>query len=165
MSSILAKTYSQQVGIIKIIIREIDKQIDKQINNDQVPINFKIRLFDALWVTREISYKMTSMYYMKIESKNWETLGALTTFFLFWRSHTWSIVLQHCALPNWSNSLGPSHKTETNVLHIAHLFSLCTSELNFGHTIWNKSEVILGTSWGTNWELGEHDDNTLGTRK
>jgi hypothetical protein len=48
MSSILAKTYSQQVGIIKIIIREIDKQIDKQINNDQVPINFKIRLFDAL---------------------------------------------------------------------------------------------------------------------
>jgi hypothetical protein len=24
--------------------------------------------------------------------------------------------------------------------------------LNFGQSIWDKSEVILGTTWGTSWE-------------
>jgi hypothetical protein len=24
--------------------------------------------------------------------------------------------------------------------------------LNFGQTVWDKSEVLLGTSWGTPWE-------------
>jgi hypothetical protein len=38
-----------------------------------------------------------------------------------------------------------------------HPLSLCT-ELNFGQAIWDKSELLLGTSW-------EHDGNTLGTRK
>jgi len=28
----------------------------------------------------------------------------------------------------------------------AGLFSLCTLELNFGQTLWDKSEVLLGTS-------------------
>jgi len=44
-----------------------------------------------------------------------------------------------------------------------HLSSLCTWELNFGQTIWDKTQVLLGTSWemhvGTFWELG----NPLGT--
>jgi hypothetical protein len=30
-----------------------------------------------------------------------------------------------------------------------HLFSLYTWELNFGQTIWDKIEVLLGTSYGT----------------
>jgi len=28
-------------------------------------------------------------------------------------------------------------------------FSLYTRELNFVQTIWNKTQVLLGTSWGT----------------
>jgi hypothetical protein len=27
-----------------------------------------------------------------------------------------------------------------------------------GKTIWDKTEVLLGTCWGTNWELGEPFD-------
>jgi hypothetical protein len=47
-----------------------------------------------------------------------------------------------------------------------------TWELNFGQTIWGKSEVLLKIFWGTIWNLGnllvtlwEHDGNTLGMRK
>ncbi len=50
---------------------------------------------------------------------------------------------------------------------MAYLFNLYTWELNFGQTIWDKREVLLGTIWGTPWELGEppweHDENTLRT--
>ncbi len=40
-------------------------------------------------------------------------------------------------------------------------FSLFTWELNFGQTIWAKSEVLLGTSWRTNWELGKPYGNMM----
>jgi hypothetical protein len=33
--------------------------------------------------------------------------------------------------------------------------------LSFGQTLQNKSEVLLGTSWGTNWELGEPFENMM----
>jgi hypothetical protein len=42
-----------------------------------------------------------------------------------------------------------------------HLFNLYTWELNFGQTIWDKTQVLLETSWGTLWEL---DGNTLRTK-
>jgi len=36
-------------------------------------------------------------------------------------------------------------------------YSWYTGELNFGQTIWDKTQVLLGTSWGTHlgtlWEL------------
>jgi hypothetical protein len=51
----------------------------------------------------------------------------------------------------------------------AYLFSLYTRELNFGQTISDKIEVLLGMHYGTTWELeepqGNHVRNTLGTRK
>jgi hypothetical protein len=40
--------------------------------------------------------------------------------------------------------------------------------LNFGQTIWDKSEVLLGTSWGILGHLGtlwDPDENFLGTRE
>jgi hypothetical protein len=33
-----------------------------------------------------------------------------------------------------------------------HLFNLYTWELNFGQTIWDKTQVLLGTSWEHIWE-------------
>ncbi len=42
---------------------------------------------------------------------------------------------------------------------LAYYFSSYSRELNFGQTIWDKIEVLLGT-WGTSWE---HDKNLLGT--
>jgi hypothetical protein len=45
-----------------------------------------------------------------------------------------------------------------------HLSSLCTWELNFGQTIWDKTQVLLGTSWemhvGTFWELDRNKGKT-----
>jgi len=37
---------------------------------------------------------------------------------------------------------------------MVYLFSLYTWELNFGQTICNKTEVLLGTCWGTHWKIG-----------
>ncbi len=54
------------------------------------------------------------------------------------------------------SSSDPSPKIKANVLH---LFSLYSWELNFGQTLWNKSEVLLGTSW----ELGEPYKNKMRT--
>jgi hypothetical protein len=34
--------------------------------------------------------------------------------------------------------------------------------LNFGQTTWDKTEVLLGTSRETNWELEEPLGNTMG---
>jgi hypothetical protein len=44
---------------------------------------------------------------------------------------------------------------------IFHLFSLYTWELNFGQTKWDKIEVLLGTFYGTTWELGEPQKNMM----
>jgi predicted AlkP superfamily phosphohydrolase/phosphomutase len=42
------------------------------------------------------------------------------------------------------------------LLHASSGFGLYTWELNFGQTIWDKTQVLLGTSWrmhlGTIWE-------------
>jgi len=38
---------------------------------------------------------------------------------------------------------------------------LYTWELNFGQTIWDISEVLLGTFWWTTWELGESFGNFM----
>ncbi len=78
-------------------------------------------------------------------------------FFLFKGAINWLVhhqfVLEHWALPNRSTSLDPKlHNKKQIYSPIAHLFSLYTSELNFGRTIWEKSEVLLGISWGTLWE-------------
>jgi len=35
----------------------------------------------------------------------------------------------------------------------------------FGQTIWNKIEVLLGTSWWTTWKLGEPNGNMLKIRE
>jgi hypothetical protein len=43
--------------------------------------------------------------------------------------------------------------------------SLCTWELNFGQTIWDKIKVLLGTPSGITWELGESQGNMMRTRK
>jgi hypothetical protein len=38
--------------------------------------------------------------------------------------------------------------------------------VNFGQTIWDKTQVLLGISWGMYLEtLWEHDGNTLRTRE
>jgi len=48
---------------------------------------------------------------------------------------------------------------------MAYLFSLCTLELNFGQTICDRTEVLLGISCGGQLKnLGEPHGNTLGTR-
>jgi len=43
----------------------------------------------------------------------------------------------------------PSCKIEPNVHCGFILFGLQTGELNFGQTIWDKTQVLLGTTWGT----------------
>jgi hypothetical protein len=58
-----------------------------------------------------------------------------------------------------------SYKIETNMFPFFHLFNLYTLELNCGQTIWDKTKVLLVTSWGTHlgifWKL---DGNVLGRR-
>jgi len=44
---------------------------------------------------------------------------------------------------------------------MAHIFNLYTLELNFGQNIWDKFEVLLGTSWGT---FCEFHGNPMGPR-
>jgi hypothetical protein len=43
--------------------------------------------------------------------------------------------------------------------HLAHLYRW--EEENFRQTIWDKSEVLLGTPLGTHWELEEHHEEHL----
>jgi hypothetical protein len=38
-----------------------------------------------------------------------------------------------------------------------------TWELTFGQIIWDKIELVLGTSWGITWELVECFENLMGT--
>jgi hypothetical protein len=56
--------------------------------------------------------------------------------FVFWKGNI------DCPITKFCSSMG-------------NLFSLHTWELNFGQTIRGEIEVLLGTSGGTIWELGE----------
>jgi len=38
-------------------------------------------------------------------------------------------------------------------------------EDNICQSIWDKSEVLWRTCWGTHWELVEHIENLMGTLK
>jgi hypothetical protein len=61
--------------------------------------------------------------------------------------------------------LDPNCKIKTNVLCCGPPFQFkYIWELNFKQTIWDKSEVLLGMSWGTILELEEHIESTLRTR-
>jgi hypothetical protein len=70
--------------------------------------------------------------------------------------------------PQWEYLFGPQLQNKNKCIPqtIAHLLSLYTWELNFGQTIWDKTNMLLGKSWGiylkTFWE---HDKNTLKTKK
>ncbi len=88
--------------------------------------------------------------------------------FIYGRSHidcSSSNVLEHLALPIRSTSLDPSCKNIKQICSPprAHLFSLCMGVELLGRTIWDKSEVLLGTSWWKSWELGEWFGNPKGT--
>ncbi len=77
----------------------------------------------------------------------------------YWLAHYqsfWNAGHSSIEAPLWITSC----KIETNVLPMAYLFSLCTWELNFGQTIWDKTKVIWGTFWVTTWEPGEPYGNT-----
>jgi len=62
--------------------------------------------------------------------------------------------------PLWTTSC----KIETNVFPLFHIFNLYKLELNCGKTIWDKTKVLLGTSWGTHlgtfWELDGNKGKT-----
>jgi hypothetical protein len=90
-------------------------------------------------------------------------MGVLTFFiYLLLKNHYfWNIGDSQIETPFWTIS----HKIERNVLPITHLFNLYTWELNFGQTIWDKSEVLFGNIWGTTWELMELFQNLMGTHK
>ncbi len=58
--------------------------------------------------------------------------------------------------PLWT----PVAKYKQMYSHITLFFSLYTCELNFGQTIWGKTQVLLGTSWGQHFRtLWEFDGN------
>ncbi len=62
--------------------------------------------------------------------------------------------MEQWALPNRSTPLESQSETKNKSL-MAHHFSWYTWELSFGQTLQNKSEELLGTSWGNNlgtWE-------------
>jgi hypothetical protein len=44
---------------------------------------------------------------------------------------------------------------------MAHIVNLYTGELNFEQSIWDKFEMLLGTSWGT---FCEFHGNPMGAR-
>jgi hypothetical protein len=70
------------------------------------------------------------------------------------------IFSEHWALLNRSASLDPELQIRKKCTPlIAYLFSSYTGELNLGKT-WDKTEVLLGTSW----KLEEPHGNTLGTK-
>jgi hypothetical protein len=69
-------------------------------------------------------------------------------------------------VPLWT----PNCKIDKLYSHIANLFILYTWELNFGQTIWDKIEMLLGTPYLKNnlgtWGISlEDDENMFGTRK
>jgi hypothetical protein len=95
----------------------------------------------------------------------------LTCFRFFLRSHIdWHITIflkniEHFTIeaPLWT----VNHKIETNLLRMAHLFSLYMKRSNFGQTIWDKTGVLFRTCLGEQVEnlgnrMGTH---TLGTRE
>jgi hypothetical protein len=100
-------------------------------------------------------------------------MGVLTLFFSFFgflkgpyqfahHQFVWNIGHSSTEAPLWTTSC----KIDTNVLSMVYLFSLYTWELNFGQTIWDKTEVLWGAFRVTTWEPGElmgthteHDEN------
>jgi hypothetical protein len=127
------------------------------------PTNWtKLPQIDIVWFILISLWVWSCFFVLKEPSwfgpspKKFQTLGTLPL-----QAHLWTTI----------------HKIETNVLPMAHLFTLYTWGLNFGHTIvWDIIQVLLGTCWGTTLELVEpfgdlmetlwkHDGNTLGIRK
>jgi len=67
----------------------------------------------------------------------------------------WS--LSKIEAPSWTTIV----KLKTNVLCCGPPFQFkYIWELNFKQTIWDKSEVLLGMSWGTHWEYIGNKDKT-----
>ncbi len=74
----------------------------------------------------------------------------------YWLAHHqifWNIGQFHIEAPLYTAGC----KIKTNMLN------LDTWELNFGQTIWDKTEVLLRIFWGTTWELGQLFGNLMGT--
>ncbi len=81
--------------------------------------------------------------------------------------HTISPIEAPLWTPRCKLKLNPSYNMS------AYIFSLYTWELSFGQTIWDKTQVLLGISWGmhlkTLWKLGnplriwELIENMMGT--
>jgi hypothetical protein len=74
-----------------------------------------------------------------------------------------AIFLDHWAWPSIEASLCPVAKWNQVYNRRFHLFSIYTGELNFGQTIWDKTQVLLGTYWGmhlgTHWEQRNKTNN------
>ncbi len=68
-----------------------------------------------------------------------------------------SIILEQWACLNGSTSLDPELQNRNKRAALGRTSSVYINESwNFGQTIWAKSEVLLGTSWGTLQELENH---------
>jgi len=98
--------------------------------------------------------------------------GHSHNFFVFFERHiviySSSIFSEQWGTPQWEHLFGPQLQNKNKCIPwpIAHLFNLYTWELNFGQTIWNKTKVLLGTSYGMYLRtLWEHDGHTLRTKK
>ncbi len=72
---------------------------------------------------------------------HWHFMGALTLFFFFFLKGRYWLAY---------------HQFFWNIGHSPIEAPLWT-------TIWDKSEVLLGTYWGTNWKLEEYHGDTYGT--
>jgi hypothetical protein len=71
--------------------------------------------------------------------------------------------LEHWSFPQWKHLFGlPVAKLSQMYSPIANLLGLYTWGLNFGQTIWDKIEVLLGMPSRTCWE---HVGNILGLRE
>jgi hypothetical protein len=68
-----------------------------------------------------------------------------------------SIILEQWACLNGITSLDPELQNRNRRAALGSISSVYINESwNFGQTIWAKSEVLLGTSWGTVEELENH---------
>jgi hypothetical protein len=72
--------------------------------------------------------------------------------FFFWSGIDWPIIifLKNIERVPIEAPLGTTIQIiKTNMLPMAHLFTLYMRQLNFGQTIWDKTGVLFRMSWGT----------------
>ncbi len=128
------------IACMKLLFPKVFATIFDLHKNPFQELGYHLRfILNQSWADSQLFFPKVP-YWLTHQSRVFGTLGMFSPIeALFWTPPPTQFLIRNKCSPD------------------SYLFSLYTWELNFGQTVWDKTQVLLGTSWGihlrTFWEL------------